>query len=292
VRRLRIELDLLTPAERRDLANALPSTVAAYVEHSTHGGLPSWPAAVRSTNCRNRPRDSSALPPRRLRVARPDPPPAVSRARYFAGASRISPPYADAGPSVCNRQSSLAPAARRLCGARRIRKRSAQDRLGPAPERTFSCSRRALDGLTSMDPISETPEQRGSGESWLNDGGTVPWSATPRRPVGHLNTESQTRMEALPMTEQRRLSVKEAAARAGVSVKTVRRKIAAGALAGYKVRGTSKVVVLEGDVDAVFALEPIEPRPQNAPASTPKRSRRQAGRGSRAALRTIEAERG
>ena len=94
------------------------------------------------------------------------------------------------------------------------------------------------------------------------------------------------------MSEQRRLSVKEAAARAGVSVKTVRRKIAAGALAGYKVRGTSKVVVLEGDVDAVFALERIEPRPQNAPASTPKRSRRKAGRSSRAALRTIEAERG
>jgi excisionase family DNA binding protein len=143
-----------------------------------------------------------------------------------------------------------------------------------------------------VDPISETCEQSGSGESWLNDGGTVPVERYTTQ-AGRSFQHRVPNADGHPaVSEQRRLSVKEAAARAGVSVKTVRRKIAAGALAGYKVRGTSKVVVLEGDVDAVFALERIEPRPQSAPASTPKRSRRPAGRGSRAVLRTIEAERG
>ncbi|MDP9135498.1 MAG: helix-turn-helix domain-containing protein [Actinomycetota bacterium] len=143
-----------------------------------------------------------------------------------------------------------------------------------------------------MDPISETREQSGSGESWLNDGGTVPVERYTTQ-AGRSSQHRVPNADGRPaVSEQRRLSVKEAAARAGVSVKTVRRKIAAGALAGYKVRGTSKVVVLEGDVDTVFALERIELRPQGAPAPAPKRSRRPPARGSRAALRTIEAERG
>ena len=51
--------------------------------------------------------------------------------------------------------------------------------------------------------------------------------------------------------DDRRLSVKEAAARAGVSTKTVRRKIDAGDLAGSRVRGTNRIVLLEADVDEV-----------------------------------------
>jgi excisionase family DNA binding protein len=69
--------------------------------------------------------------------------------------------------------------------------------------------------------------------------------------------------------DDRRLSVKEAAARAGVSTKTIRRKIDAGDLAGYRVRGTNRIVLLEADVDEVFALERLEPRVHHA-SGTPR----------------------
>ena len=90
------------------------------------------------------------------------------------------------------------------------------------------------------------------------------------------------------VTNDRRLSVKEAAARAGVSTKTVRRKIDAGDLAGYRVRGTNRIVLLMTDVDEVFALERVEPRVHNAVTPAPQRSRRPPSRGTRDALRAIE----
>lgn len=89
------------------------------------------------------------------------------------------------------------------------------------------------------------------------------------------------------MTE-RRLSVREAAERAGVSQKVVRRAIESGKLAGYRVRGTIKVVVLEEDVDRCFALERIEPLPAEKPPIARPVRRRPPGRGSREALRAIE----
>jgi excisionase family DNA binding protein len=92
----------------------------------------------------------------------------------------------------------------------------------------------------------------------------------------------------LVVRDDRRLSVKEAAARAGVSAKTVRRKIDAGDLAGYRVRGTNRIVLLETDVDEVFALERVEPRAHHTVTPAPKRSRRPPSRGTRDALRAIE----
>lgn len=88
--------------------------------------------------------------------------------------------------------------------------------------------------------------------------------------------------------DSRRLSVRDAAERAGVSMKAVRRAIERGELPGYTVRGLRKVVVLEVDVDAVFALERIEPKTQAAPVVRQLPSRRPAARGSRDALRAIE----
>ena len=88
--------------------------------------------------------------------------------------------------------------------------------------------------------------------------------------------------------DSRRLSVREAAERAGVSMKVIRRAIDRGELAGYTVRGVRKVVVLEADVDAVFALERIEPKTQPAPVVRHLPSRRPPARGSRDALRAIE----
>jgi excisionase family DNA binding protein len=90
------------------------------------------------------------------------------------------------------------------------------------------------------------------------------------------------------VSEQRRLSVREAAERAGVSTKMIRRRIDSGDLPGYRIKGMRKMVVLEADIDRVFPLERIEPR---APAPPPVRrvpSRRPPARGSREALRSIE----
>lgn len=82
--------------------------------------------------------------------------------------------------------------------------------------------------------------------------------------------------------------MREAAERAGVSMKVVRRAIDRGELPGYTVRGLRKVVVLEAELDAVFALERIEPRQQAAPVVRQLPSRRPPARGSRDALRAIE----
>jgi excisionase family DNA binding protein len=102
------------------------------------------------------------------------------------------------------------------------------------------------------------------------------------------DTHEVNRPGEMLVRNARRLSVKEAAARAGVSAKTVRRKIDAGDLAGYRVRGTNRIVLLEVDVDEVFALERVEPRAQRAVTPVPTRSRRAPSRGTRDALRAIE----
>lgn len=90
------------------------------------------------------------------------------------------------------------------------------------------------------------------------------------------------------MSGQTRLSIRDAAARAGVSMKVIRRRIESGELPGYRIKDMRKIVVLEADVDRVFPLERIEPR---VPAPPPRRvpvSRRPPARGSREALRSIE----
>ena len=60
-----------------------------------------------------------------------------------------------------------------------------------------------------------------------------------------IDTYEARPSSGLVARDDRRLSVKEAAARAGVSAKTVRRKIDAGDLAGYRVRGTNRIVLLD-----------------------------------------------
>jgi excisionase family DNA binding protein len=89
-------------------------------------------------------------------------------------------------------------------------------------------------------------------------------------------------------TDPHRLSVREAAERAGVSQKMVRRAIERGELPGFMVRGMRKVIVLEADVDRVFALERIEPRERRPAPIRSVPARRPPGRGSREALRSIE----
>jgi excisionase family DNA binding protein len=103
-----------------------------------------------------------------------------------------------------------------------------------------------------------------------------------------IHTYEVKQASGLVARDDRRLSVKEAAARAGVSTKTVRRKIDAGDLAGYRVRGTNRIVLLVADVDEVFALERVEPRIHHAVTPAPERSRRPPSRGTRDALRAIE----
>jgi excisionase family DNA binding protein len=88
-----------------------------------------------------------------------------------------------------------------------------------------------------------------------------------------------------------RLTLREAAERAHLSVATIRRRIANGELPCYKIAGIAKHVVLQHDVDRVFALEPTEPRSERPHA--PRRGSSKAadtGPGSRAALQAIEAE--
>jgi excisionase family DNA binding protein len=90
------------------------------------------------------------------------------------------------------------------------------------------------------------------------------------------------------MSDQReKLTVRQAAERAGVSIKTVRRRIDGGELAAYSPKGVRKVIVFADDVERVFALEPVTPRPRPRPV-TPLESRRPAASGSRDALRAIE----
>lgn len=100
------------------------------------------------------------------------------------------------------------------------------------------------------------------------------------------------------MDEGRPLTVKEAAARARVSVKTIRRAYGAGQLPFYRPRGSHLVLILDVDVDA-WALQPAAPRrPAAAPVPVASRarraplaridSRRRVDPGSREDLRAIE----
>lgn len=95
------------------------------------------------------------------------------------------------------------------------------------------------------------------------------------------------------------LSVKEAAARAGVSVKTIRRAYTDGQLPVYQPGGRGVYRFLEADVDR-WRLQPATPRrararPPSGPAPRARRaqvakidSRRRADPGSREDLRAIE----
>lgn len=100
------------------------------------------------------------------------------------------------------------------------------------------------------------------------------------------------------MTELQLLTVKQAAARAGVSVKTIRRAYSDGDLPIYQPGGRGLYRFLEADVDA-WRLQPAPPRrdrPAPAAATAPRRraqvaridSRRRADPGSREDLRAIE----
>lgn len=99
----------------------------------------------------------------------------------------------------------------------------------------------------------------------------------------------------------RPLSVKEAAQRARVSVKTIRRAYTRGHLPFYRPCGAQIVLILDVDVDA-WALQPGTPRPRSAPPSPSstlavgarrapgavRGSPRRHDPGSRDALRAIE----
>lgn len=91
------------------------------------------------------------------------------------------------------------------------------------------------------------------------------------------------------MTEVRHpLSVSEAAARAGVSEKTVRRAIKASALPVYRNRSARRLVVFSDDLEA-WAFEPVEPATPGTPRRRSPTRRDRAARGSVARLRAIEA---
>jgi excisionase family DNA binding protein len=101
------------------------------------------------------------------------------------------------------------------------------------------------------------------------------------------------------MTEgARALTVKEAAERARVSVKTIRRAYTDGRLPFYRPRGSQVILLLDSDVDE-WALQPAAPRRAPlvaAPVSSRARrapvsrmdSRRRLDPGSREDLRAIE----
>jgi len=82
------------------------------------------------------------------------------------------------------------------------------------------------------------------------------------------------------------LTVNEAADRAGVSAKTIRRAIDRGALRALRPGGCRRIVVLAEDL-AAWRDEPVVPRSRPAtPAKTS--SRRSPERGSLADLRAME----
>jgi excisionase family DNA binding protein len=100
------------------------------------------------------------------------------------------------------------------------------------------------------------------------------------------------------MTDDALLTVKEAAARAGVSVKTIRRAYGDGQLAVYRPGGRGVYRFLAADVDR-WRLQPAPPRRSRpAPSPAPARarrpqvasidSRRRPEPGSREDLRAIE----
>lgn len=99
------------------------------------------------------------------------------------------------------------------------------------------------------------------------------------------------------MSAGRPLTVKEAAERARVSVKTIRRAYTRGHLPFYRPRGLQIILILDVDVDA-WALQPAAPqRPSSATRPKASRARvtvaqidslRGYDAGSRDALRAIE----
>lgn len=91
---------------------------------------------------------------------------------------------------------------------------------------------------------------------------------------------------------ERALSVREAAALAGVHEKTIRRAIDRGDLCARRPGGRRKIVVLEPDLIA-WRDEPVVPRNERSAPATIARadSRRPPERGSLAALRAIERSR-
>lgn len=95
---------------------------------------------------------------------------------------------------------------------------------------------------------------------------------------------------ATPFGELRKLSVRQAAAHAGVSAKTVRRAIERGDLRAFRPGGQVAIVLLEPDVDA-WAFRPVTPRarrPRAAPPVTSICPRRSGEAGSVARLEAIE----
>ncbi len=90
--------------------------------------------------------------------------------------------------------------------------------------------------------------------------------------------------------EQRKLSVRDAAERAGVSAKTVRRAIERGDLRAFRPTGQASIVLLEADLDA-WAFRPVVPRAPRSRSAAPVtslHSRRAAAVGSVARLDAIE----
>jgi len=87
---------------------------------------------------------------------------------------------------------------------------------------------------------------------------------------------------------RRPLAVSEAATRAGVSEKTVRRAIKASALPVYRNRSARRLVVFSDDLDA-WAFEPFEPAGSDGPRRRSPAGRERPAQGSVARLRAIEA---
>lgn len=101
------------------------------------------------------------------------------------------------------------------------------------------------------------------------------------------------------MSEGRPLTVEQAAERANVSVKTIRRAYGDGRLPYHRPAGTQLIRILDVDVDA-WMLQPAPPRrppPAAAPAAASRARRAPSGKigsrrghdpGSREDLRAIE----
>jgi excisionase family DNA binding protein len=89
-----------------------------------------------------------------------------------------------------------------------------------------------------------------------------------------------------PLSPSPALTVADAAALAGVSVKTIRRAIDRGALRAVRPAGCRRIVVLEPDVIA-WRDAPVVPRTRAVDHSS-RASRRAPERGSLAALRAME----
>ena len=115
-----------------------------------------------------------------------------------------------------------------------------------------------------------------------------------------LRRLTEPRKDPPAISQARPLTVKEAAERARVSVKTIRRAYSAGHLPFYRPRGLQMILILDVDLDA-WALQPgapTQPPPTLTATSTVRRPRRETARngdprcphepGSREDLRSIE----